>query len=267
MKLILLVSCSLFLIYSPSSFSIENTPTEKTQLTELFFSQESSGEGTLVYSGEDEKKTITLGVDSGIYGLAIAFKGELLPISYRKDFAKKIIIQVALGNLKSKLGDQVPQFGVASFITSQIPKEATAFTFMDLKKKNDQPQSLAMLQFISPKTALAQSDQEKLQNTFYGKSGGITLTPVGEIEQVTIRTRESKVTFKKQKMKFDFQAIMMTPFSGLEKKLAGSIIFPVYVPFGKTAEDLAVKLGSGVDGADSALPKRLNPNRKITGTK
>ncbi|MSP17968.1 MAG: hypothetical protein EXR74_00160 [Bdellovibrionales bacterium] len=267
MKLILLVSCLLFSIFSAPSFSIDNPPTEKTQLTELFSSQESPGEGTLVYSGENEKDTITLGVDSGIYALALAFKGELLPISYRKDFAKKIIIQVALGNLKSKLGDKIPQFGVASFITSEIPKEATAFTFMDLKKKNIQPQAVTILQFISPKTTLAQSDQEKLQNTFYGKSGGITMTPVGEIEQVTVRTTDGKVTFKKQKMKFDFQTTMMTPFSGLEKKLVGSIIFPVYVPFGKRAEALAVKLGSGVDGADSGPPKRLNPNRKITGTK
>jgi hypothetical protein len=123
-----------------------------------------------------------------------------------------------------------------------------------------------MLNFTSPKSKLAQSEQEKLQSTFFGSLGGVTLTPLGEPEQVTLKTNESKLAFKRQKMKFEFQTTLATPFNGLEKKLTGSIIFPVFTPSSKTAEALAQKMGKSLNWTDSGASKEPQTQRKLTGT-
>jgi hypothetical protein len=81
-----------------------------------------------------------------------------------------------------------------------------------------------------------------------------------------VRTPQNQVTFKKQKLKFDFQTSLATPFSGLEKKLTGSIIFPVYSPHGKAAEALAMRIVASLPTGVPSPSKRLAPARKITGS-
>jgi hypothetical protein len=266
MKLIILACCVFFSFQALNASAEEKNSNAAPELTDLFSGSSSPGEGSLIYSNEVEKETITLGVDSGIYGLGLVFKGEWLAEPLKKELSKNLVIQLALGTSKSKLEGKVPQFGLVTLIAPALPKEITAFTFKDPSKKETSSQSQAMLYFTSPKTQLGQTDQEKLQNTFFGKTGGITVTPVGEAEQVSVRTPQTQVTFKKQNMKFDFQTALATPFSGLEKKLTGSIIFPVYSPHGKAAEALAMRIVASLPSGAPTPSKRLAPARKITSS-
>ncbi|MFM8314239.1 MAG: hypothetical protein ACKOA8_08140 [Deltaproteobacteria bacterium] len=261
-KLLLCVLVFGIAITTEAETSEDSTP--KNELTELFSSQTYPGEGTLIFSDESETENIVLGSDSGIYGLALNLKGEWLPSPYKNQFSKKTIIQVALGTLKTKLEGKVPQFGIATFIASELPKDTTAFTFRAPGEKNPTNSPLAILYFTSPKNQLGRSEQEKLQSTFFGREGGVTLTPVGKLEQVAINASGNKISFKKQKIKFDFQATLSTPFNGLEKKLSGSIVFPVYTPIGKAAESLATRLGGTLDETQPRLKKGADPERKIT---
>jgi hypothetical protein len=266
MKLFTLACCVFFSFQLLNAADEEKGSNAAMELNDLLSNTSSPGEGTLIYSNEVEKETITLGVDSGIYGLGLVFKGEWLAEPLKKELSKNLIIQLTLGTSKSKLEGKVPQFGLATLITQSLPKETTTFVFKDPNKKAATLQTQAMLYFTSPKTQLAQTDQEKLQSTFFGKTGGITVTPVGEAEQILVRTPQNQVTFKKQKLKFDFQTSLATPFSGLEKKLTGSIIFPVYSPHGKAAEALAMRIVASLPTGVPSPSKRLAPARKITGS-
>lgn len=236
----------------------------QTEFLDLFSSNNSPGEGSLTYADETEKETITFGIDSGIYGVGLVIKGKWLPENYKKDFSKSYIIQLALGTLKSKLDNKIPQFGAATLIHSEVPKEPTAYPIQERGKKTRSNSPQSIIYFTSPKTLMSQSEQQKLQGTFYHKSGGITVTPVGETEQIAVQTDTSKVFFKKQKMKFDFQMVLSTPFNGLEKKLTGTIIFPVFTPTGKAAEALALRLSGALEQGKSPLPNPTEPNRTIS---
>jgi hypothetical protein len=265
MKSWILFSSLFYFIFSPL-FAEPSPNAGSRDLSDVFSVSSTPGEGTLTYSQGTESESITLGADSGLYGLALSLKGSWFPAPLRKDFDKSNLIQIALGRLKSKLNGKIPQFGMATLISPQMPKDATAFHFVapNQKAKTDQPR--AVLYFTSPQSSLSQGDQTKLQSTFFGKKGGIIVTPMGESEQVFVPTQNGRVAFKKQKMKFEFQTVLATPFNDQEKKLTGTVIFPVFTAHGKGAEDLAMRLGGALEEYSNLPPKKLVPARKLTGS-
>jgi len=256
------------LIYLKTLLCFAEAPASKmvaNNFNELLFGQGVQGEGTLIFGDETETETIILGTETGIYGTGLVIKGDWLPSPYKKKFSSQTIIQVSLGTLKSKLEGKVPQFAMATFISSGPLLETTAYLFEKNSKTNQLPSHWAMLNFTSPKSQLTQNEQEKLQSTFFGSLGGVTLTPLGESNQVILKTNSSKLVFKKQKMKFEFQTTLATPFNGLEKTLTGSIVFPVFTPSSKSAEALAQKIGKSLNWTDSESPQKPQTQRKLTG--
>ncbi len=267
MNPLILLCCIFISLHSLPLFSEESKEAPPTELVDLISTPIHPGEGALIFASENEQEIINLGTQSGIYGVGLLMKGSWFAEPFKKNLAQAFIIQISLGTLKSKLEGKVPQFGVLTLVSSEIPKETTAFVLPEAGKSPSKKQSEARILFMSPKTQITQNDQEKLQNTFFGKTGGVTLTPVGENKEVSVRTKERKVFFKSQKMKLDFQTTLGTPFNGMEKKLIGSVTFPVYTPFGTAAEALAMKLGNSLEGIIPPTPTHTKANRKITGLK
>lgn len=240
--------------------------TTQVDLSEFLNNPTTYGEGTLFYSDQVDTETITLGNETGIYGMGVVLKGEWLSSDNRDLRDKKFITQVFLGTRREKLENKVPVFGMASLIGVTVPTETTAFTFQMPLQKGDKNSPAVILAFSSPKTLLNQSDQDQLQSTFFGNSGGINITPVGNPAQIQVKGGEGKISLKKQNMKFDFVASLATPFNGLEKKLTGSIVFPIYSAQGKQSEAWFKKIGNALNVPSFPKPSPQSPSRKITGS-
>lgn len=257
-----LLSRSILCFFAVTISAAPQNPTY--ELSELLSNPNSFGEGTLLYSDQVDTENIVLGGETGIYGVGLALKSEWIPSSYKKSLDNKMVIQVFLGTQKEKLENKIPLFGFANFIAPQFPKETTAFTFQTPLEQGSAESPAAILSFSSPKTLITQNEQEQLQSTFFGKAGGVTLTPVGKREELQLKIPGNKISLKKQNMKFDFLATLNTPFSGLEKKLTGSVVFPIYSAQGKQAEAWFEKVGKGLTVTPPLKPQPEAPQRKIT---
>lgn len=236
-------------------------------VTDLLSVTSHSGEGTLVFFDETTKETINLGIDTGIYAVGLALKSKWLPEPYKNDLSDYLVTQITLGTLKSKLDGKVPQFGVFTLLMPEFPKETTAFLVPEAGKSKvgKSPQARGLL--MSPRTLLLQSDKDKLENTLFGSSGGVTLTPIGQTKKIAIQTKDKKAHFNAQNVKLDFQMQMSTPFSTEKRTLTGSISFPVYIPSGQEAEAMAVRLGKSLEGVTTAPKLKPNAERKVTGSR
>jgi len=266
MRFLFLTCCILFLSQPLSALSEGIQESAPVELSDFLSISPHPGEGSLVFSGETDQETLSFGIDSGIYGLGMVLKGAWLPEPYRKDLDNRTLIQISMGTLKSKLEGKVAEFGILTLVTPEIPKETSAFDIFDPgKSSNNKRRKEARAMFMSPRAQLLQGDPEKLQGTYFGKSGGVTLTPVGAPKQIVIRSKENKLLFKSQVMKVELNMQLSTPFNPLEKKLTGSIQFPIYIPQGKNTENLMIKLANRIEGAPVTPKLKGNPGRKITG--
>ncbi|NBX67629.1 MAG: hypothetical protein EBR01_01550 [Proteobacteria bacterium] len=267
MKLSILSQCATFFLLSIVAFAEVSQESSPQQITDLLSVTPHSGEGSLIYTDETSKETITFGIDTGIYALGLVLKSEWLPEPYKNDLSNYSVIQITFGTVKSKLDGKVPQFGVFTLLAPEFPKETVAFLLPEAGKSKTSKTPQVRGLFMSPRTLLSQSEKDKVETTLFGNSGGVTLTPVGQVKKIAIQGKDNKTYFNAQTVKLDFQMQMSTPFSNEKKSLSGSISFPVYAPSGKTAESLAMKLGNSLEGVTTAPKLRNSPERTVTGSK
>jgi hypothetical protein len=224
---------------------LANAAVENQQLVDMFSVESEPGEGTLEFgTKKEDMEKISLGAVSGHYGLAVIFPGKMLPPPYNKDFKNQHVIQLAIGTLKSKLENRVPQFGAGTFIAKRVPTAVTTFNFIVPSEKKKHGANTALLLFTSPNSPADQKDEEKLQKTFFGKEGSIRITPIGTVKSISVKGENASVTFRKQLMKLEFQGALKTPFSDSEKSLTGTIQLPFFWPQNKEAEKLTRRLAA-----------------------
>lgn len=215
------------------------------QIVDIFSVSEAPGIGALTYKvDENLSEKINFGKDTGLYGVGLVFNGKVLPEPFKTDFQKNEILQLALGNLKSKEEGHSPQFGAVTLLASKIPVEKTVFRLTlpnagELKKG-----PTAILLFTSPNLKTGATDEEKLKETLFAESGSILVTPVGLKTTVVLKSKTGKYTFFKRNMKLDWAANLATPFSTAKRSLIGTTEFAFFWPKDNEAGKLATKIAS-----------------------
>jgi len=236
--------------------------TSPIQLMELFDVEKQAGEGSIVFEFGAQKETITFGKEAGQYGLAMVFPGSSLPAQYRKDFKNEEIIQIAFGATRSKLKGQVPQFGAATLIASQIPTKPTRYKLVMPSTKANPETNIAFMLFTSPSTSNDRSDEEKLKGTLFAQGGSLTFTPKSEFVMKERPYQRGKMQFKVMLVEVKFDAELATPFNTQKGSLKGSVQLPLYVPYGKAAEEIARQLASSsLSGAPEPASKPRAPKK------
>lgn len=255
---------------------IVEAPTKKTIL-DVFDPKEHPGQGALTFkTPSTPTETIELGTAAERYAYGMVFHGSILPEPYRTDLARHTVIQITLGNLGSKAEGKVPQFGMLSLITTEMPTKTRVFRAAlppeNLKKLTDQ----ALIQLTSPLSARDRSDEDSLKNTYYSQSGTVTLEPVGPVDKVQIKGPEGLLAFKLRKMKLSFNALLATPFNSVGSDLTGSLQLSLFWPDGKRSESFMKKIAFESLGGGFQAPhpkaRLLTPkagpgtgSRQITG--
>lgn len=213
-----------------------------------------SGSGALTYAIGETKENVTFGPKSGRFLMAFAVDGKLLPTGFKKDFAGKWVIQLALGNLKGSNPNDLAQFGAASLIVLQLPTEKTTVNIRIPDAREKKLKNTGYLLFSSPSTPADRSNEEKLKGTYFGSLGTAVLVPIGDKRKVAMQIEGKPVLFYEQKMKADINTEMTTPFNSVPSHLGGSVEFPVYWPASKAAETFAKNVVSSSFAAPGAEP-------------
>lgn len=235
------------------------------QLVDIFQASEFPGSGALSYKYEDEKtEKIELGKTTGIYGLGLVFSGSALPDPFKKDFQKSQILQVALGSLKTKEADRVPQFAAATLLSSGIPDKRTLFRLTVPNSSELKKGPVAVMLFTSPSSKPGVTDEEKLKETLFADGGSLIVTPQGGRTVSVVKSKTGKVSFIRQIMKIDWAANLATPFSTTKRSVVGSTQFAFFWPKDKAGEKLmngiaAESLASLGLGSKSAGSKKIKP--------
>ncbi len=226
-------------------------PPPGLQLVEIFSVEQNPGSGTLEYQTPTEApQKIPFGSASGIYGLAMAFKGAQLPDQYGKNFKADMIIQMALGTLKSKLEVQVPQFGAATLIGPGVPAEKVRYpVVVPQEGKSNFAKTMALLLFTLPNTPNELNDEQKLRSTFFAQAGSIDLRASGGAKFVDVLAQGKTLRFKMYPMEMSVNVTLGTPFSAQAGTLKGKIQIPLYSPYGKPAEEFTRRIaGESLEG-------------------
>lgn len=226
-------------------------PPSSLRLVEIFSVEQNPGAGFLEYqSGKDPAQKIPFGAESGIYGLAMAFNGKNLPDQYGKNFQKDIIVQVALGTLKSKLEQQVPQFAAATLIGGKIPNYRTRYPIVvPQANKVNTMKSMSLILFTLPNTPNELSDEQKLRSTFFAQSGFFELQVKGKPKIVDVQAQGKPLRFKMLPLEMNVNLALGTPFSAQQATLKGTIQIPLYTPHGQPAIEFTQRIaGESLEG-------------------
>jgi len=124
-----------------------------------------------------------------------------------------------------------------------------------------------LLLFSSPSLKTSQSDEDKLRNTYFAQSGVITVTPLKIPEPVDVKAEGKRLKFRRQLMKLEFNATLVTPFSTIQNDLKGFAEFLVYWPSGKSAKTFAKRIATESLASSTTTIPEPSPDkpRGLTG--
>ncbi len=208
------------------------------RLVEIFSVEKNPGAGSLDYqAGKEPLEKIYFGSASGLYALAMAFNGAQLPDQYGKNFRQDLIIQMALGTLKSKLDIQVPQFAAATLIGQGLPQGRTRYpVVLPQEGKTNSSKAMSLLLFAPPKTPNELTDEQKLRTTLFAQSGYLELRRTGASKGIEVQAQGKNLHFKVYPLEMKVDVALGTPFNTLTSTLKGKIQFPLYIADGEAAE-------------------------------
>lgn len=234
------------------------------QLVEIFSVEQNPGSGTLEYQTPTEApQKIPFGSASGIYGLAMAFKGKNLPDQYGKNFKADLIIQMALGTLKSKLEAQVPQWAAATLIGPGVPIDKVRYpVVVPQEGKTNFARAMSLLLFTLPNTPNELSDEQKLRSTFFAQAGSLDLRATGMPKFVDVQAQGKTLRFKMYPIEMGVNVTLGTPFSAQAGTLKGKVQLPLYSPYGKPAEEFTQRIaGESLEGTMKARNTASTPKK------
>lgn len=252
-NLVLFVACfsSLFFAESP-------TPLKSV---ELFSIEQISGEGKVDFKLNDQTEVIEFGKDKSHYGLGLVFTQKNLPDTYKKSIGNFQVIQIALGNRGTASSELMPQFGALTLKVSKIPTlRSIKIKIQDTQKADKQKEESGFVVFNSSQMKFSNDEQEKLKNTFFSDSGEITLSPIGNMERVLVKSEGKSLSFRRQMMSLGIQAQVSSPFNTVKGKLSGTVQFPIYWAIEKESEKLVSELAQkSLDRNPEIIPPEQAP--------
>jgi hypothetical protein len=200
------------------------------------------GLGSLNFHHGTENEFIELG--PAHYGYGIIFSSAAFPEFTAEEFKGKYLLQIALGNTKSKETKKAAQFSTLSILSQAFPSKAKTFNVVLRSAKPLGFEEKALVLFSSPKLGFDISEEEKLKDTYYGRAGTIAIHAQDSPTLVNVKGQSEPVSFKSQMYRIDFKVALSTPFNPVDGDLTGVMLLPVYWPAGKSAEKFTRQIAS-----------------------
>jgi hypothetical protein len=198
-------------------------------LVDSFSSEKNPGKGTLTYKRVDQNEVIDLGAESGVFGFGLVFRSSVMPEQFIREYGPIDVIQFAFGNLPSKASGRIPEFGTMAVFSRNKPSEWKPYP-LAVGGQRQPGQEFGIILFTSPKALAARSDEERLRDSFFSKSGQVRLKSSGSTHGLDVDAQGKKVSFKAQAMKLELDAELSTPFNAQKHQISGAVEVPVYWP-------------------------------------
>lgn len=164
------------------------------------------------------KELLPFGPDSELMGVGFIFHPESIPPTFQSKSGDYRLLQI----LFSKRGIQAP---FASVLIQAENFKAKEQTFRVAISKEDPKKAWMMVS--SPNIKETLSNEEKLKGTYFGSQGVVKLSFIDTPSQTIVKFGEKTLTFKIQKLKVTFNAILTTPFNPLAGDIGGTVSIPV----------------------------------------